>query len=202
MIYYQKHGRRFFKEQALEDMAGDPGVSVDDLAVLEGPLELHASLVESKFDLQRIIKNRIAFCGYVSEKLSVPAEPTYAGFQEWASRVEPEQAGPTTYWLTTGKKVVKVEKLAYRILSIGATKKLPVKELVAALPERAAGKMLAYLLELEESGLIGFELRPAKRRIEQGDANPVRRDRALHLPPRACGSPPPPVGALVQLTSA
>jgi hypothetical protein len=176
MIYYERYGRRFFKEDGLRALADSDVSRVDDDKVTEGPLDLNAVLVESPFNLQSIIENRLSFCDYLDKRLQVPAEPTYAGFRNWAAKVAPVPANPPTYWLTTGQNVVQIDKLAYRVLSIGSSKRVPVKELLAALPQNSASKMFKYLLELEQNGLIGFALRPAKKRLlktQAGKAPPL-----------------------------
>lgn len=201
MIYYERYGRRFFREEGMRALAGSDQPSVDDVTAIGGPLQFRAALIESPFNLQNIIKNRFDFCDYVNGRLQVPAEPTYATFQRWARDIEPEQARPSTFWLTTGKKVVQIDKLAYRLLRIGASKPVAVKELLDVLPEKAAARMFQYLLDLEENGLIAFALRPAKKWIELQDDGLISRDRSLRLPAAAVSCQPGSSG-LVQLSVA
>jgi hypothetical protein len=199
MIYYERYGRRFFKEQGLHGLdAGEPKF-VDDDAAMAGPLELTTALIESPFNLQKIINNRIAFCKYVAAKLDIPAEPTYAAFLNWAAGVPPEESGEVSYWLSNGQNVIRIEKLVYRLLTIGSTKRLPVKELLGALPEAVARRMRKYLLDLEAKGMIAFALRPQKLRLVLGDESPIARDRALKLPSAPAAPPVSPGEQLVQI---
>jgi hypothetical protein len=204
MIYYERYGRRFFKDEGICAMVDIDVQRVDDDVVVEGPLELHASLVESPFNLQNIVRNRLTFSEYVAERLQVPAEPTYASFQNWATNAAFEPARPLTYWLISGQKFLQIDKLTYRLLDIGSRQRVPVKELLAVLAEPAAHKMLNYLLELEQTGLIGFVLRPTKKRIELRNDGIVLGDRG-RLPSAArsgCHASSAPSTSLVQLSTA
>lgn len=183
MIYYGRYGRRFFKEEGLRIMTGvQEEAHVKDDAVVDGPLQPQAALIESPFDLKKIISNRVAFCRYVDARLMIPAEPTYTAFRDWAQSVEPEPAKSATYWLTTGDNMVQIDKVTYRLLSVGASKQVPVKRLLALLPETSAPKMFKHLLELEQNGFISFALRPSKKRLVFPDDGRMSPDRARHLP--------------------
>ena len=200
MIYYERYGRRFFKDEGLHGLdTGDPK-SVDDDTAMAGPLELNTSLIESPFNLQRIIDNRIAFCKYVSAKLDTPAEPTYSAFQNWAAEVPFEESGAMSYWLSNGQTVIRIEKLVYQAADHRFdSKQIPVKDLLAALPEAVARRMRKYLLDLEEKGMIAFALRPQKLRLVLGDESPISRDRALKLPSAPAAPPVSPGEQLVQI---
>ncbi len=110
-------------------------------------------------DVERIFANRSRFANYVRAKLDVPAEPTYHDFSEWASTVSPVITSPATsptYWLISPREAVRLEKVVYKMLHLADSQGLSWGQIFAGFDREARNRLLAYLVELENKGLISF----------------------------------------------
>lgn len=115
---------------------------------------------ESQFDLGHIINERRQFAKFLAELSDVPEEPTLRKFEAWASGrgwLARNADGPT-YWIRSGERVARIDKLVYRLLKAGLATKLPIGQLLAGLPENLRGRLIAHLRDLGQSALL--ELRP------------------------------------------
>lgn len=153
MIYYERYGRAFFRDNSLESPQELAVTSGDDLRSLE--IVVNGRLLESRYDLDTMMKNRHAFLKYIKHRLDTPAEPTYEAFSKWGGDLglvtrneKPE------YWLISGKQCLRLDKLAYRVLLAATQKTMTVVQALEVLPEALRQKFQDYLLVLEEKGLI------------------------------------------------
>jgi radical SAM family protein len=185
MIYYSAYGRNFFKEHPPEIPTEVRNFTDEDISGFS--IAVNGTVIESICELEQILSNRKAYLEYVDQRLKVPAEPTLSSFLEWASSVDPIRpaAGEPTYWLATGKRCVKLEKIVYRILSIAAhNNKLTVDQVNRSIPEKLRGRLLAYFKDLEAKGLISFRCGDRLlRRPESEDHSIADRVRTVHAKP-------------------
>jgi anaerobic magnesium-protoporphyrin IX monomethyl ester cyclase len=165
MIYYDRYGNKFFRENPLDDQIGDgqmltqpelPDVEAEE-DLLSCSLFAPGRINESSFNINEIFKNREGFKDHIAHLLQVPVEPTYMNFARWRANVSPvENAGSVHYWLTTSNRCVKIEKLVYRIIKLSAEKQVPLKSLLAPFKPELQDRLLAFFRELETSGLVVF----------------------------------------------
>ena len=153
MIYYNAYGNRFFKENPLFDAPGEEEQAERDL--LACTVTVPGKLNESPFDVALILGNREPYQKHIGRLLQVPIEPTYTNFCQWRSNIQPlTHGGNNTYWITTGNKSVRLDKLVYRIISIAAEKQVPLDRVLSGFDEGLKSKLLAFLRQLEENGLL------------------------------------------------
>lgn len=164
MIYYEAHGRKFFKEHPIEDGAADRPELEEEL--LRSTISIPGKLNESAFDIVRILNNREAFVEHVKRLLLVPVEPTYSNFGQWQSSVPPVPRNPdgTAYWIVAGKKSARLDKLIYRILSVAEEQQLTLGDILGAFKPEMRERLLAYFKDLGANGLLAFHdpLRPKR----------------------------------------
>lgn len=186
MVYYERYDRTFFRVHAIE-LECSPGPE-DEADLLACTLELPGVLRESPFDLRHIVEERRGFVGHVRELTTVPEEPTLRKYEAWGAGREPLAAGSggPTYWLRCGERVTQVDKLVYRLLTVGAGSGLPLGTLLRAYPEELRPRLVAYLRQLGSWALLKF--RPPQP--AEAKPRPLRR---FPLPERAASIPSPPV---------
>lgn len=171
MIYYDAYGRLFFRENSLDGTdfgAGEPeaaeaaraegGEAGEREALLNCILTVPGRINESPFDISQIFQHREPFREHISTLLQVPVEPTYSNFCQWRSKVGPveRQGEETSYWITTGGKCVKLDKLVYRLINVAAATEYPLRDILSKFKPDLQAKLLDYLRGLEESGLLVF----------------------------------------------
>lgn len=156
MIYYRRHGKRFFREHPLQPDRYDGYKEESNL--LKSGFSLFGRMRESVFDIARIIERRKEYMQYLKRLAKVPQEPTLKSFREWGAdrqSVRRNADGPS-YWLRCGDKCVQLDALLYRLIEIGLTHKLTVAQLVGSLEGDTRERILRFFLELGEKELLVF----------------------------------------------
>jgi anaerobic magnesium-protoporphyrin IX monomethyl ester cyclase len=155
MIYYDVYGNRFFKEHPLFEDRHDEDDNPAGRDVLSCKVSVPGKLNESPFDISRILGNREPYQKHIAMLLQVPIEPTYTNFCQWRSTVERvPHGGNKTYWITTGNKSVRLDKLVYRIISIAVEKQVPLGLVLNGFEDDLKDRLVKFLLQLEENGLL------------------------------------------------
>jgi anaerobic magnesium-protoporphyrin IX monomethyl ester cyclase len=184
MIYYEIYDRTFFRIHTVECVKS-PGPESDE-EFLECSLLVPGEVRESSFDLGHIVNERREFVAWLRGLLRRPEEPTLAKFQEWGANRKPlsqNSEGPS-YWIRSGERVVRLDKLVYRLLKVGNASKLPIGKLLGAFPEPLRPRLLGHLRELGRCSLLRFEPpRPLQQRPQ-----PLRQ---VQLPVSRLGAMPP-----------
>jgi hypothetical protein len=184
MIYYEIYDRTFFRIHAIENVKSR-GPEVED-ELLDCSFIIPGVVRESPFDLGHIVQERRNFVCWLRDLLRVPEEPTLHKFQAWGVTREPlarNSDGPS-YWIRSGERVVRLDKLVYRLLKVGSDTKLPIRNLLAAVPEPLRPRIIAYLRDLGQCSLVRFESpRPAPEK-----PRPLRQ---VQLPARVLSARPP-----------
>ena len=185
MIYYDFHGRRFFRDQAGER---EP---VPEDQMHSCLLSLPGVLRDSPFDLGKIIAERRSMASYLGQLSKIPREPTQRTFRDWAdSRPALAVDARRRYWMMYGAKCVQVDPFVYELLSSHSQPTVLAK-LVDGLDEPLRARLMDYFQRLAGHGLIGLHLpsMAAKTLVPTGAAAPFA---AKHAGPRgfAGGQPP------------
>ncbi len=154
MIYYDFHGRSFFRAS---DDEREP--------VPEGPLDaclisLPGVLRESPYDLAQIVAGRWKLASYLAQLTKIPREPTQRAFQEWVDScpvlaVDSQRRS----WLMHGTKLTRVHPLACGLLA-GLSRPTPLAELLAGHDEALRKRLLDYFRKLAGRGLVDLRLPP------------------------------------------
>lgn len=171
MIYYDAHGREFFKEHPLEDLLSDEHQMQED--ILQCTLFIPGKVSESPFDISGIISNREYFLQNIRELLKVPIEPTHSSFDQWQTGIDPmpRSEGSTSYWITAGNKCARIEKLVYRILSLAVEQEMTLNDILGNFKPELAEKLLGYFKGLESNKLLVFK-----------SSNPIEESGSIYAP--------------------
>jgi anaerobic magnesium-protoporphyrin IX monomethyl ester cyclase len=184
MIYYEVYDRSFFRVHTM-DLVMSCGPEREE-ELLECSLVVPGVVRESLFDLGKILVERRDFSNYLKGLNRTPEEPTLAKFEGWAaSRAPLSRNADPSYWARSGDRIVRLDKVVYRLLTVGARTGLPIGKLLAAFPEATQRKLVVLLRNLGQGALIEF-----KPPLPEQKALPLRQ---VPLPNRelAAGFQPP-----------
>jgi hypothetical protein len=153
MIYYDRHGRRFFRDQVGEqEPVPEKGQMHSCLLSLPGVLRA------STFDLGMIIAERRRMASHLDQLSKIPREPTQRTFRDWAdSRAVLVADARRRYWIMYGAKCVRVDPFVYELLS-HHSQPIVLAKLVDGLDEAFRDRLMDYFLRLAGHGLV--ELHP------------------------------------------
>jgi len=134
----------------------------EESSLLDYSLGLPGFVRESPFDIGRIVLRRMDYAKFLNGLQKIPREPTRAAYEEWAAATPTVKRSPsgTSYWLRANQKCAPLDKLLFRLLRMGASTKLPLRALLRGFDDRLAARVLAFLRDLGELGLV--ELNPPK----------------------------------------
>ena len=184
MIYYEIYERSFFRIHTI-DVVRSPGPEAEE-DFLQCSLVIPGVVRASAYNLGHIVEERRAFARFLRDLSKIPEEPILSKFEAWAAeraRLLRNPDGPT-YWIRSGERMAPLDKLVYRLLTVGAASRLPLGKLLQAFPESLRGKLIAHLRTLGKCALL--ELRPPHP-VEK----PLPR-RSVALPSRKAQPPIPP----------
>lgn len=157
ILYYQAHGRDFFKTHPLSNQ---PAAAPPAERLPECFVRVQGRLVESLFDLVPILRNRKLFAAHIESLWRNAAEPTHAEFLKWCARAEglSRTDGPNApeRWVVSAARCVKVGPALFAALtcaSDGGPRR--VREILPA-EEGAAQRVLTGLTTLAAAGLVVF----------------------------------------------
>jgi anaerobic magnesium-protoporphyrin IX monomethyl ester cyclase len=165
MIYYEIYDRSFFRIHTIECVKSRGPESDEEF--LQCSIKIPGVIRESPFDIGHIVDERREFVVFLRDLLRVPEEPTLAKYEAWGATREPlaRMADGPTYWIRSGPRVVQLDKLVYRLLTVGAESKLPIGKLLSTLPESLQRRLIAYIRQLGQDALLRFTPpRPAEEK--------------------------------------
>jgi hypothetical protein len=152
MIYYDFHGRRFFRDQAGER---EP-VPEDQLHSCL--LSLPGVLRDSPFDLGKIIAARRSLASHLDQLRKIPREPTQRTLRDWAeSRPALAVDARRRYWIMYRDKCVRVDPFVYELLS-SHSRPTVLGKLVAGLDGALRARLMDYFQRLAGHGLVELHL--------------------------------------------
>jgi len=150
MIYYEVHGKHFFKDHSLEKIAA----STEDIENWQ--VERTGEAVRSAYDLRRIILNRRRYDQRMDKLKELSIEPTY---QELSRQAESSSLAPgfspETCWLIGEETCVRVDEPAFRVLE-QLRESVSVETLLSGLPHEQRESILQTLQRLGSAGLLTF----------------------------------------------
>lgn len=158
MIYYEKYGRTFFKDHDLTAPSVVGRQAGPDL--LECRLRVSSRLARSQFNINQILANQRTLKRHVKELIQVPTEPTYAELLQWQGSVPlvGQSDNQDTYWIATEKRCMKLDELAYRVVSGITGQTVTLKEVLADFDGDVRERLLVYFEVLAEGGLVELVL--------------------------------------------
>jgi hypothetical protein len=152
MIYYDVHGRRFFRDQGGEQEPVPEGQIHSCLLSLPGVLR------DSPFDLGKIIAERRRMASHLSQLSKIPREPTQRTLRDWAdSRPALAVDARRRYWIMYRAKCVRVDPFVYELLS-SHSQPTVVAKLVDGLDEALRARLMDYFQMLAGHGLVELHL--------------------------------------------
>jgi hypothetical protein len=184
MIYYEIYDRSFFRIHSVE-VVWSRGPEEDE-EFLGCSLVIPGLVREASFDLGAIVEERRNFTRFLTRLNKAPEEATLAKFEAWAAEREkiPRGLEGPSYWIRSGERVARLDKLVYKLLKLGAASELPIGKLLAGFPDELRARLITHLRTLGQSALLEFKPpRPVEKLM------PLRR---VALPSRAIESPVPP----------
>jgi hypothetical protein len=114
-------------------------------------------LAQSSFDIGRIFDTRAAYRDRVKEMLQAPIEPTYSLFTSWQAGIPiANNSEKKTYWLTSGDRCLKLDKLVFKILQLVSEHRLTLREALSGLNGDLQARLMEYFRQLESQELIVF----------------------------------------------
>jgi hypothetical protein len=132
------------------------GLTDDEIRKLS--VAVNGNLIECRFDLGDIVKNRGLFPLYIQGRVSIPAEPTLGAYEEWAKSMPVAVSqDESSHWIVLDDKCGKLNKLVYKLLLPVTHKPFAVAEILARAPEELRQRVFTYLVGLESSGFISFK---------------------------------------------
>jgi hypothetical protein len=154
MIYYEKYGRTCFKGHDLTAPSVVGRQAGPDL--LECRLRVSSRLARSQFNINQILANQRTLKRHVKELIQVPTEPTYAELLQWQGSVPlvGQSDNQDTYWIATEKRCMKLDELAYRVVSGITGQTVTLKEVLADFDGDVRERLLVYFEVLAEGGLV------------------------------------------------
>lgn len=152
MIYYQRYGRRFFRESP----PFSAPVLGPEAELLSSSISLQGVVKPSFFDVSQIIANRQSLSRQLCKLAKVPQEPTAREFEVWAATVDRLAASGSSYWAMAADKCLRLDKLVFRLLQLGGRHGLSVGDLVKSFDPTLRERILQFFLELGRRGLVEF----------------------------------------------
>jgi len=156
MIYYDAYGRTFFRDYAASLVDEPRPASAEQLRSCT--LVLPGVAKDSPFDIGKILAERRAREAYLKQLAKIPREPTQAAFQEWAAGrpllvADVSRSG----WVMSGAWAARLNPRVYKLLSTYA-QPVVLGDLLEAVEEPFATKLLGYFQKLAENGLVELTL--------------------------------------------
>jgi len=152
MIYYDFHGRLFFRDQAGEREPMPEDQLHSCLLSLPGVLQ------DSLFDLGKIIAERRSLASHLEQLRKIPREPTQRTFRDWAeSRPALAVDARRRYWIMYRDKCVRVDPFVYELLS-SHSQPTVLGKLVAGLDEVLRARLMSYFKMLAGHGLVELQM--------------------------------------------
>lgn len=170
MIYYEVYDRTFFRLNGIE-VERSPGPEPEE-DFLGCTVRVPGILRESPFLISSIVEERRRFVDRLGELSKRPEEPTLPKFELWAAeRPVLRRSESPSYWLRSGERVARLDKLVYRLLQVANATQLPLSELMEIYPEALRPRLIDHLralgrralIEIHRPGVAAPAVRPLRR---------------------------------------
>jgi hypothetical protein len=156
MIYYETHGRNFFKEKGGQPVSTrSDKIGPED--VLDSCIDLQGKLAESFFDIGRIFMGRKRLNEHVKQSQEAAIETTYAGFQQWQQSIpSAEKASRPFYWILQDGRCMPLPEAVFHLLVSASRTPVSVRKLLEEFTSETQGQYLESLALLHRKGYIRF----------------------------------------------
>jgi anaerobic magnesium-protoporphyrin IX monomethyl ester cyclase len=155
IIYYDKYGRWFFRDNPLRD-APSTWHEVSDLNDMK--IHLKACLLSSNFDLSTICANRNLFSARLSELAALHTEATFSLFQEWQAKIPPIMRETSlTYWSVSSSNCIRLDAELYTWLQMTSERKTSLGSFLESMPARERIRFAEFLRRIEAIGVIQLD---------------------------------------------
>ncbi len=166
MIYYNRYGRRFFRDNPFRD--DGPTTATPDWE--SKAIRLTGRLIDTPFSISVMLSNRKRRTDRKRQLLKEHVEPTYPGLIEWQSGIVPlTPADGPAYWIASDSKCMRLDTSTYDLLRKAGATGSPLRTLTNALRVDERIRLKEYLKRLESAGLIRFQRPPGQAAV---DMNP------------------------------
>jgi anaerobic magnesium-protoporphyrin IX monomethyl ester cyclase len=156
IIYYHKHGRRFFKSKAAALYRQKQTIENCSEALQGVTIEINGKLAEAQYDLAEIVKHQHLFQQYLKMQDQAHLEPTYARFEKTQNNIPAIDQSITknNYWIISDHGCIKINKAIYDFLFLISTYGLSIGQAVAGVRPDVKEKLLSYLNGLVENDFV------------------------------------------------
>lgn len=156
MIYYHRHGRRFFREHPLPETR-QTAAPASDRELARCSIRLQARVSESPFDLGLLLAQREQWRQNLARSERSGQTATHAWYAATVAQQPHLPRGDAThFYLQERGKTVEIPELAHTLIRDAVANALTVGELCAGLPPDVSGRLLRYLRKLGHLGVIEF----------------------------------------------
>jgi anaerobic magnesium-protoporphyrin IX monomethyl ester cyclase len=156
MIYYQKFGRNFFKQQP----AAIPATGRTSLITEETSdriVNVEGRLAESDFEISKIFKSRDQLREHIRNLKDSAIEPTHKAYKEWQQGVAPvKRDEKKSFWVIQNAKRLRIAELVYLVLQRASERRATLRELLYAVNPVHREALLEILTSLHSKGYVTF----------------------------------------------
>ncbi len=156
MIYYQKFGRSFFKQQP----AAIPATGRTSLITEETSdriVNVEGRLAESDFEISKIFKGRDQLREHIRNLKDSAIEPTHKAYKEWQQGVAPvKRDEKKSFWIIQNAKRLRIAELVYLVLQCASERRATLRELLDAVNPVHRESLLENLTSLHSKGYVTF----------------------------------------------
>lgn len=157
MIYYEKYGKKFFKENCHYPAAGE--TKQDEPDILNCAVRLAGTIGALPFDMMEMVSHRKTHRDHVQTLRKDLVEPTYGELVKWQETLPRVAQAPSSdgTWIWQGTKCMKLDHEVRDFLQAADGSSKCVNELLCHADETTGAYLLEYLRRLHAGGLIRLE---------------------------------------------
>jgi anaerobic magnesium-protoporphyrin IX monomethyl ester cyclase len=152
MIYYERYGKDFFKQQSGADGNGSTMPAGEPLE--ECVLQVNGRLAATDLDIIKIFNTRAQLRSHVQGLRNSAVEPTYRDFLEWQSGIPEIGPEKKSHWIVFPEKRIRVPEFVYAALMRAATEKTTVRDVIVDLAPPLREPLLGRLRSLQQKKYI------------------------------------------------
>ena len=157
MIYYEKHGRRIFKEKAAQfAQIQAPSAAPDD--ILECTVEVKGRLAPSDFEIGTIFKGRAQRREHTRQLYDSAIEPPSPRSWDGNRALPPWNGKPVLVFVIQDEKRLRLAEVPYVLLSRAVETNAPLKEILAEVDASSWAPLLDHFQWLQRKGYISFRM--------------------------------------------
>ncbi len=153
MVYYDRYGRKFFKDNPLPALNTTEQSSLpDDPSTFS--LEVKGQITSFPFNISRMLANRKARINHKFALIKSHIEPTFKELLRFETEVGVLGRDSEKYWIVGDEKCMQLDASIYRLLKEARNTEKTVKELLEKADADNSMRMRIYLDRLATAGLV------------------------------------------------